>query len=263
MNSLVNLLGVLVCVIAANCDRVYVHPFYLINIENSRGCKEVEARGQLEKTFTPISIVSHITSPYKVDFRNESEEVGAKPSGLNILKDNVYVLGARFYKELRNIHVGENIFLSPPNIYESLLAFYLGASGPTARDLQSLLGFHTPSSDPNCTSKIDGRKVLTTLRIISGPLHPEEADGLAFSKHFYLFSAPDIHLYESFVYDLASPNINFYIRSVDFTNRRQAVEQINAFVGDKSNHGTKSLLTDIDSETTLLFATYTKFKGKE
>ncbi|XP_066467509.1 angiotensinogen [Tiliqua scincoides] len=261
MNSVANLLGVLVCIIAANCDRVYVHPFYLITFENSRGCEEVEARGQLEKTFSPISIESHITSPYKVDFRNESEELGVKPSGVNILKGNVYVLGARFYKELRDIHKGDNIFLSPSNIYESLLAFYLGASGQTARDLQSLLGFHTPSSDPNCTSKIDGRKVLSTLRVISGPLHPEEADGLAFSKHFYLFSAPDIHLYESFVYDLASPDINFYVRAVDFSNPRQAVEQINAFVGDKSTHGTKSLLTDIDPDTTLLFAAYTKFKA--
>lgn len=262
MNPLVNLFCVLVCIITVNCDRVYVHPFYLVNIEGTRGCTEVEARGQLEKTFTPISIESHITTPYKVDFRNESEELGLKPSGANILKDNVYVLGGRFYKELRGIYQGENIFISPPNIYESLLSFYLGASGQTAGDLQSLLGFRTPSSDPNCTSKIDGRKVLSTLRIISGPLHPKEADGLGFTKHFYLFSAPDIHLYESFVYDLASPDINFYVRAVHFTNPAQAVEQINAFVGDKSTHGSKSLLTDIDPETTLLFATYTKFKGK-
>lgn len=251
------LLCILVCIIPVSCDRVYVHPFHLFAY-NHESCKGLEDKERLVKTFVPVSIESTITPAYEENVRNKSEK---EPQilGVDYLKDSAYVLGARIYRELVEMYTGENILLSPTSIYQSLLIFYLGASGHTANELQSLLGFDFPSINKDCTSKIDGHKILPVLRTISSP---SAADGLLFSKLFCLFSAPNVHLSESFVHELAFADINFYVRAVDFTNPTRAGEQIDAFVESKNTRTSKSLLTDIDPASNLLFATYTQFKGK-
>ncbi|XP_061480453.1 angiotensinogen [Rhineura floridana] len=244
MNPGVSFLCFLLCIIIAGCDRVYVHPFYLTSLTNITNCKKVEEL--LENNSAP--------------FRNKSEEWGKHPHQ-RYLKDPIHILGARFYKELRKTYKDENILLSPTFSYESLLSFFIGASGKTALDLQTLLGFDPLSSDPNCTLRIDGHKVLSALSsIIKNPFQSEENDKLFFSKISCLFSAPEIHVSKSFVHVLTSPHINFFVQAVDFTNLTQAAEQINAFVEGKRTQRSKSLLADIDPETTLLFATYTQFK---
>ncbi|XP_060098800.1 angiotensinogen isoform X2 [Heteronotia binoei] len=255
MNPGVSLLCILVCIILVSCDRVYVHPFNLFAYNES--CKGLEDKDRLLKTFVPIPIESPITPAYEESIRNKSEKE-SKILGVDYLKDSAYVLGARIYRELVEMHTGENILLSPTSIYQSLLIFYLGASGHTASELQSLLGFDLPSVSQNCTSKIDGHKVLPVLRTIS---NPSEVDELLFSKLFCLFSAPNVHLSESFVHELAFADINFYIRAVDFTNPTRAEEQINAFVKSKNTHTSKTLLRGIDPATNLLFAASTQFKA--
>ncbi|XP_034284261.1 angiotensinogen [Pantherophis guttatus] len=257
------LLCVLLYLTTGCCDRVYVHPFYLISLNNTNAnsCKELEEREQLVKMFVPLSIESHFTSTYEESLRNKSEKK-EKHLGVKFLIDPIYMLGARFYKELKKIHESGNIILSPIFIYESLLSIYLGTSGETATNLQSLLGFYLPSSDSSCTFKIDGRKVLFALKIIlNAPLRSWDTEGLIFSKLLCLFSAPGTHLAEPFVHELAFPDVNFYVRAVDFTNPTEAAKQINAFVERKGTHRTKSLLADIDQETTLLLTTYTHFKA--
>ncbi|XP_013915119.1 PREDICTED: angiotensinogen [Thamnophis sirtalis] len=257
------LLCVLLYLTTGGCDRVYVHPFFLVDFNNSNAnsCKELGEREPLVKTFVPLSIESHFTSTYEESLRNKSEEE-EKRLGVNFLKDPISILGARFYKELKKIHENSNIILSPIFIYESLLSIYLGASGETATNLQILLGFNPPSSDSHCTFKIDGHKVLFALKIIlNAPLRFRDTEGLIFSKLLCLFSAPGAHLSESFVHELAFPDVNFHIRAVDFTNPTEAAKQINAFVESKSAHRIKGLLADIDQETTLLLTTYTHFKA--
>ncbi|XP_015276930.1 PREDICTED: angiotensinogen [Gekko japonicus] len=256
MNPGVSLLCILLCMIPVGCDRVYVHPFHLFAYSHE-SCKGLEEKERLVKTFVPISIESPITPVYEESVRNKSEE-GPQISGVDYLKDLTYVLGARIYRELVEMHKGENILLSPTSIYQSLLIFYLGASGRTASELQGLLGFAPPSISQDCTSKIDGHKILPVLRTISSP---KEADELLFSKLFCLFSAPNVHLSESFVHELTFADINFYVRAVDFTNPTRAGEQIDAFVKSKNTHTSKSLLTDVDPASNLLFATYTQFKA--
>ncbi|XP_042298671.1 angiotensinogen [Sceloporus undulatus] len=262
MNLGVGFLCFLVCIATIGCDRVYVHPFYLFSMNNtkSHSCKELEVREQLMKTFIPISIESHLASESEESLRNRSEEEKNR-LGVKFLRDPIHTVGARFYQKLREICKEDNIFLSPIYIYESLLAFYLGASGTTANNLQTLLEFSSPSIDPNCTFKIDGRKVLTALRfIINSPFHSKDTEGLLFSKLSCLFSAPDIRLSESFVHQLAFSDVNFYVRAVDFTNPAQAAKYIGAFVEDKTTPRSKSLLVDIEPETTLLLATFTQFR---
>ncbi|XP_077202598.1 angiotensinogen [Paroedura picta] len=256
MSPGVSLLCILVGVITVGCDRVYVHPFRLFAY-NQESCKELEDKERLVKTFVPVSIESPITPAYEESIRNKSE-VEPEVSGVNFLKDSAYVLGARFYRELVKVHPGENILLSPINIYQTFLIFYLGASGHTASELLSLLGFDSLSISQDCTSKIDGHKVLPVLTTISSPYEAEE---LLFSKLFCLFSAPNIHLSEPFVHDLAFADINFYVRAVDFTNPTRAGEQIDAFVKSKNTPTSRSLLTDIDPASNLLFASYTQFKA--
>ncbi|XP_060609780.2 angiotensinogen [Anolis sagrei] len=263
MNPEVVFLCFFVCILTVGCDRVYVHPFYLFSFNNTKGhnCKELEVREQLMKTFIPISIESHLMSESEESLRNRSEEEKRR-LGVKFLRDPIHTVGARFYQKLREIYQEDNILLSPIYIYESLLAFYLGASGTTANYLQTLLEFSSPSIDPNCTFKIDGYKVLTALRfIINCPFHSKDTDGLIFSRVSCLFSAPDIRLSESFVHQLAFSDANFHVRAVDFSNPAQAAKYIGAFVEDKSTPRSKSLLSDIDPETTLLFATYTQFRA--
>ncbi|KAJ7342234.1 hypothetical protein JRQ81_009787 [Phrynocephalus forsythii] len=249
----------LLCITTAVCDRVYVHPFYLLSLNNTNinTCKELEVREQLVKTFIPISIESHITSVSE-DSQNEEER---KHLNVNFLRDPIHTVGARFYQKLRFIHPGDNILLSPIHIYESLLSFYLGASGDTANKLQTLLELGSTSDDPNCTFRIDGRKVLSALRFITnGAFHSRESKGLLFSKLSCLFSAPHVHLSESFVHELVFSDVNFYVRSVDFSNPAQAAKHIGAFIEDKSTPRSESLLADVDPETSLLLASYTQFK---
>ncbi|XP_026525256.1 angiotensinogen [Notechis scutatus] len=253
---------VLLYLTTGGCDRVYVHPFYLTSLNNTdvNSCKKLEEKEQLVKMFVPLSIESHFTSTYEESLGNKSEE-GEKHLGVKFLKDPIYMLGARFYKELKKIHGSSNIILSPIFMYESILSIYLGASRQTAANLQVLLGFDPPPNS-SCTFKIDGHKVLFALKIIlNAPLHARDTEGLTFSKLLCLFSAPGSHLSESFVHELAFPDVNFHVRAVDFTNPTEAARQINAFVERKSTHRTKSLLADIDPETTLLLATYTHFKA--
>ncbi|XP_072849821.2 angiotensinogen [Pogona vitticeps] len=257
MNPEVSLLCLLLCMTTVVCDRVYVHPFYLFSLNNTKNnsCKELEVREQLVKTFIPISIESSVSE----EIQNEEEK---KHLGVNFLRDPIHTVGARFYKELRKIHNEDNIIVSPIHIYESLLSFYIGASGKTANELQTLLEFGATSGDPNCTFRIDGRKVLSALRfIINGPFRSRESEGLLFSKLSCLFSAPDVRLSESFVHELVFSDVNFYVRAVDFSNPTQAAKHIEAFVEDKSTPRSKSLLADIDPETSLLLATYTQFKA--
>ncbi|XP_070590038.1 angiotensinogen [Erythrolamprus reginae] len=252
---------VLLYLTAGCCDRVYVHPFYLISLNDTSAntCKELEEREPLVKMFVPFSIESHFTSTYEEGLGNKSEEERKRLS-VNFLTDPIYVLGARFYRELKKIHKSNNIILSPIFIYESLLSIYLGTSGKTATDLQIFLGFDSPFTNSSCAFKIDGHKVLFALKIIlNAPLRSRDPEGLIFSKLLCVFSAPGAYLSESFAHELAFPDVNFYVRAVNFTNPTEAAEQINAFIERKSTH--KGLLANIDQETSLLLTTYTHFKA--
>ncbi|XP_033000141.1 angiotensinogen [Lacerta agilis] len=257
MNPGVSLLCFVLCLTIVGCDRVYVHPFYLFDVGNLTGCKVEEDREQQVNNFVPVSNLSHIISAHEEGVRNKSEGSHLRKE----LRDPIHIIGARFYEQLRKMHKEENILLSPTFSYESLLAFYIGASGETAKELQTFLGFDSTSVNPNCTYRIDGRKVFSVLSSIAkSPFHSKEDDQLFFSKFSWLFSAPEIRLSESFVSDLAFPNMNFFVRAVDFTNPTKAAEEMNAFVEAKSTHRSKNLLADIDPETNLLLATYTHFK---
>jgi len=258
MNLAADLLCALACLTAVTCDRVYVHPFNLFSFNKST-CEELESLVQEgKKTFVPVPIDSQTTPVYEDDLRDKDKMEAPSLSGrgrqkLSYLKDFVYVLGTRFYSELRDRRRGQNVLLSPTSLYGSLVSFYLGASNQTAADLQRLLGFVPPSGDPDCTSRVDGHKVLSSLRTIESLVKSKEEE-LLFSKTLCLFSAPGVPLSQPFVQDLLPSADALYARAVDFTNPSEAAKQINAFVEAKSKGQSKCFLTDIDPAADLLFA---------
>ncbi|NXX85877.1 ANGT protein, partial [Urocolius indicus] len=248
----------LACLTAVTCDRVYVHPFNLFSFNKST-CEELESLVQEgKKTFVPVSIESQTTSAYEDDLihKDKLEAPILSSQGrqkLSYLQDFVYILGARFYRVLQEARRGQNVLLSPTSLYGSLVSFYLGASNQTAADLQGLLGFVPPSGDPDCTSRVDGHKVLSSLRMIESLVRSRDEE-LLFSKMLCLFSAPGMPLSQQFVQDLLPFTDALYARAVDFTNPSEAAKQINAFVEAKSEGQSKCLLTDIDPSADLLFA---------
>lgn len=265
MNLAADLLCLLVCLTAVTCDRVYVHPFNLFSFNKST-CEELESLAQEgKKTFVPISIESQTTPAYEGDLNDKDKLEAPSLSGsgrqkLSYLKDFVYILGARFYSKLREVRRGQNVLLSPTSLYSSLVSFYVGASNQTAADLQGLLGIVPPSGDPDCTSRVDGHKVLSSLRMIESLIKSRDEE-LLFSKMLCLFSAPGVPLSQLFVQDLLPSVDALYARAVDFTNPSEAAKQINAFVEAKSKGQSKCSLTDIDPSTDLLFAVDVRLAG--
>ncbi|NXQ95353.1 ANGT protein, partial [Sagittarius serpentarius] len=258
MNLVADLLCLLACLTAATCDRVYVHPFNLFSFNKST-CEELESLVQEgKKTFVPVSIESQTTPAYEGD-RNDKDKLEAPSlSGqgrqkLSYVKYLVDILCQRFYSLLRKARRGQNVLLSTTSLYGSLVSFYLGASNQTAVDLQGLLGFVPPSGDLDCTSRVDGHKVLSSLRMIESLVKSGDEE-LLFSKTLCLFSAPGVPLSQLFVQDLLPSADALYARAVDFTNPSEAAKQINAFVEAKSEGQSEGLLTDTDPPADLLFA---------
>lgn len=266
MKLAADLLCLLLCFTAVGCDRVYVHPFSL-NAINESACEELEHLAQEgKKTFVPASIESQTTPAYEEDVKNEvrvdspSLSVRGRQK-LIYLKDFVHVLGMRFYSLQREARQGQNVLLSPTSLYGSLASLYLGASNQTAADLQGLLGFVPPFGDFDCTSRVDGHKLLASLRTIENLVKTQDED-LLFSKMFCLFSAPGIPLSQQFVHNLLRSADAFYTRAVDFTNPSEATKQINAFVETKSKGQSKHILTDLDPTADLVFAVDVRMAGE-
>ncbi|NXY84786.1 ANGT protein, partial [Alcedo cyanopectus] len=258
MKLVADALCLLACLTAVTCDRVYVHPFNLFSFNKST-CEELESLVQEgKKTFVPVSIESQTTPAYEDDPNSKDKLEPLSLSGqgrqkLRYLTEFVYVLGVRFYRALHEAGQGQNVLLSPSSLYGILVSFYLGASNQTAADLQGLLGFVPPSGDPDCTSRVDGHKVLSSLRIIENLVKSRDEE-LTFSKTLCLFSAPGVPLCQLFVQDLLPSADALYARAVDFTNPGEAAKQINAFVEAKSKGRSKCLLTAVDPSVDLLFA---------
>ncbi|NXS57738.1 ANGT protein, partial [Brachypteracias leptosomus] len=258
MNLVADLLCVLACLAAVTCDRVYVHPFNLFAFDKST-CEELENQVQKEKkTFFPVSIESQTTPAYEDDLNDKDKLESLSLSGqgrqkLSSMRNLLHTLGVRLYSTLREARQGQNVLLSPVSLFGSLASFYLGSSNQTAADLQHLLGFAPPSGNPNCTSRVDGNKVLSSLRIIEN-LVKSRNEELLFSKMLCLFSAPGVPLSQLFVQDLHCSADALYTRAVDFTSPSKAAKQINVFMEAKSKGQSKCFLTDIDPSTNLLFA---------
>lgn len=265
MNSGLILLCLTACIALSVCNRVYVHPFHLFAY-NQSACEKLERENQTtreEKPFIPILIDSKITAEeegLRDRFSLESQSLGPKGrQRLIYLTELVNVLGFRLFGAWKGMHKSQTVLLSPTNLYGALVSFYLGASKNTSDNLQVFLGF--PSGGPNCTSKLDGHIVFSSLKAIDSLLL-SKVDNIDASKLAFLFVSPGIGLSGTFVYDLVPSADALFVRAVGFSDPAQATEQINGFFNGRISRKGHPLLTSVDPSTTLMYASYMHFKGK-
>ncbi|KAJ1155439.1 hypothetical protein NDU88_008169 [Pleurodeles waltl] len=265
MNSRLILLCLTACIALSVCNRVYVHPFHLFAYNQST-CEKLERENQTtseEKIFIPILIDSKNTAEeegLRDRFSLESQSLGPKGhQRLLYLTKLVNILGFRFFGAWKEMHKMETVLLSPTNLYGALVSFYLGASKNTSDDLQEFLGF--PSGGSNCTSKLDGHIVFSSLKAIDSLLLSKE-DNIDASKLAFLFVTPGMHLSGAYVYDLVPSADALYVRAVGFSDPAQATEKINSFFNGRISRKGRPLLTSVDPSTTLMYASYMHFKGK-
>ncbi|XP_069464100.1 angiotensinogen [Ambystoma mexicanum] len=265
MHSGVILVCLAGCITIAACNRVYVHPFHLFAY-NQSSCEKLEQENQTTgeaKTFIPISIDSKITDEEEIlrdRFSSGTQSLDLEGRQMLIyLTELVNILGFRLFAAWKEMHKSETVLLSPTNLFGTLVSFYLGASKDTSSSLQPFLGF--PSGGPNCTFKLDGHIVFTSLKAIDSLLLSKGVN-IDASKMAFLFVAPGVHLSESFVYDLLPSADSLFVRAVAFSDPAVATEQINSFFNDRISRKGNPVLTTVDAATTLMYASYMHFKGK-
>lgn len=262
MHNTLKTLFFLSCISLVASNRVYVHPFNLFAYGNS-SCETVE--GQDEKLPDKMTFV-----PTPIELQNGSEPGSPIQRGSSGTKQEVtqhtYVLaglqnmlGLRMYSAMSKQKKTGNILFSPVNSFGTLVTLYLGASKHTATRLQHLIGIVKETDKENCTSPIDGHKVLHALQNINS-LIDGSSDEL--TTVVWTFLNTGIKLSEEFVKGIQDFSDHSYLREVHFSNPQHAESLVNSFVEATSSRKVKSLFNAIDSSTDLLFASYVHFKGK-
>nr|XP_004659683.2 angiotensinogen [Jaculus jaculus]XP_045006804.1 angiotensinogen [Jaculus jaculus]XP_045006805.1 angiotensinogen [Jaculus jaculus]XP_045006806.1 angiotensinogen [Jaculus jaculus] len=253
-------------------DRVYIHPFHLLFYSKS-ACAQLESPNTEmppEPTFTPVPIQAKTTPVDEATLRDQLvlavEKLGAEDR-LRAAEVAMMAnfMGFRMYKTLSEAGGSANgAVLSPPALFGTLASFYLGASDPTASQLQALLG--VPGKDGACTSKLDAHKVLSALRAIQGLLVAQGGAGgtaeLLLSTVVGLFAAPGLRLKQPFVQGLAPCAPVVLPRSLDLsTSPGLAAEKINRFMQAVTPWKMNAPLAGVRADSTLLFNTYVHFQG--
>ncbi|XP_074079140.1 angiotensinogen [Macrotis lagotis] len=260
------------CTALVVSDRLYVHPFYLLTY-NQSSCdelKKVDTKTMEEQNFTPVPIQAKTSALDEMAVKDELvsyaqtlNEDDKKKSGYVGMLMNF--LGFRMYKMLKEMvsPVNGAVLLSPVGLFGTLTSFYLGSEAPTDNKLIAFLGF--PAKDRNCTSQVDGQKVLSTLKAIQSLLLVQEKKGsssLLLTSVVGLFTSPTLRLKQSFVHGVASFASVTYSRSLDLTtNSDLAAEKIDRFIGAVTGWTRKTKLTGISQDTTLIFTTFVHFQG--
>ncbi|KAJ8359948.1 hypothetical protein SKAU_G00164730 [Synaphobranchus kaupii] len=238
---------------AVAANRVYVHPFGMFALGNG-SCKPTHA---LE--VTPLETVSLTSIEDGVEpdpVHTYMEQRGNVSQRTAVLAQLLNTLGQRFYDTLQTQKAPNGLF-SPVNAYGALVAFYLGAWGATASQLQKLLGLEKETDKPDCVSPFDGHKVLRTLCSINA-LMDGSADEL--KTPVWVFS--NANLSKSFARGIWEYSNTSYTRAVDLSQPLKAQSQLNAFMEKTSAGKSKLLFQDINSTSDLLFASAVHFKGK-
>ena len=237
-------------VTAAAANRVYVHPFGMFALGNG-SCESTEAPAEKPLhavSLAPVSDGVEPDPPYA-----ETEPRGNVTQTTSVLAQLLNFLGQRLYGGLRAREAPNAVF-SPVNAYGALVTFYLGARGPTAGQLQKLLGLEKETDAADCLSPFDGHKVLRTLRHING-LVDGTTDELR--TRAWVFSAANLS--ESFVRGVRELADTSYTRAADLS---QPQAQLAAFVEKTSAGKSKLLLRGVNSTADLLFASSVHFQGE-
>lgn len=254
-------------------DRVYIHPFHLLFYSKS-SCAQLEssdAETPPGPTFAPAPIQAK-TSPVDEKTLHDQLVLATEKLGAEDQQRAAQVamtanfMGFRMYKMLSEAGgVASGAILSPPALFGTLVSFYLGSLDPTASQLQALLG--VPVKDRDCTSRLDGHKVLAALQTIQGLLVTQGGTSsqtpLLLSTVVGLFTAPGLRLKQPFVQGLAPLAPAIFPRSLDLaTDPGLATEKINRFIKAVTGWKMNLPLEGGSKDNTLLFNTYVHFQGE-
>lgn len=254
-------------------DRVYIHPFHLLFYSES-SCAQLEssdAETPPDPTFAPVPIQAK-TSPVDEKTLHDQLVLATEKLGAEDQQRAAQVamianfMGFRMYKMLSEAGgMASGAVLSPPALFGTLVSFYLGSLDPTASQLQALLG--VPVKDRDCTSRLDGHKVLAALQAIQGLLVTQGGTSsqapLLLSTVVGLVTAPGLRLKQSFVQGLVPFAPAIFPRSLDLaTDPGLATEKINRFIKAVTGWKMNLPLEGGSKDSTLLFNTYVRFQGE-
>lgn len=254
-------------------DRVYIHPFHLLYYSKS-ACAQLEnpsVETLPEPTFEPVPIQAKTSPVDEKTLRDKLVLATGKLEAEDLQRAAQVAMianfmGFRMYKVLSEAGgVASGAVLSPPALFGTLVSFYLGSLDPTASQLQALLG--VPVNEGDCTSRLDGHKVLTALQAIQGLLVTQGGSSsqtpLLQSTVVGLFTAPGFRLKQPFVESLAPFTPAIFPRSLDLsTDPALAAEKINRFVQAVTGWKMNLPLEGVSTGSTLVFNTYVHFQGE-
>ncbi|XP_075718580.1 angiotensinogen isoform X2 [Rhinoderma darwinii] len=244
----------------STCNRVYVHPFTLLTYNKSE-CEKIQSEDQgAEKMFFPTAIESN-----NVEEKYLRLQTIPEPCHFGIIENYltslISVLSFRAVAEWWKLQKTDSVLLPYTDFYRTMVSLYLGSSGNTSISLHKFLGFPQPSSSTNCTSKLNGLKVMSNLKKIDNCLYSKDSNINALRTAF-MFVSPNVPMSEKFVHGLTQTADNFYVRAVDFKDSAKAVKSINEFLNSKLPVNTESGLTSIDVTSNFMYISHVQFKGK-
>ncbi|KAG1927157.1 alpha-1-antitrypsin [Pimephales promelas] len=245
------------CFAMGTANRVYVHPFNLFSSENI-SCEVIqnEQHKPLE-TVHPLTPLQDSTEP---DPRpgSTTENLKNLTQRTAVLAELQNYLGLRMYQALSRTQKHANTLLSPLNAFGALVTLYLGASKKTAISYQQLLGLNLESEKEDCAYFIDGHTVLRTLQAISA--HVDESRN-ELRTLVWTFITSDADLSKDFLRGTQDFSDDSFVRAVDFSQSKDAEEQVNNFIQKTSDSKVKNLFKGVSAKTHLLFASSVHFKG--
>ncbi|CAM4726933.1 unnamed protein product [Leuciscus chuanchicus] len=245
------------CFSMGMANRVYVHPFNLFSSENI-SCEVIQSEQHKPlETVHPLTPLQDSTEP---DPRpgSTTENLKNLTQRTAVLAELQNYLGLRMYQALSRTQKHENTLLSPLNAYGALVTLYLGASKKTAISYQQLLGLNLESEKADCAYFIDGHTVLRTLQTISA--HVDESRN-ELRTLVWTFITSDADLSKDFLRGTQDFSDDSFVRAVDFSQSKDAEEQVNSFIQKTSDSKVKNLFKGVTAKTDLLFASSVHFKG--
>uniref|UniRef100_A0A8C6WT78 Angiotensinogen n=1 Tax=Neogobius melanostomus TaxID=47308 RepID=A0A8C6WT78_9GOBI len=247
------------CIFAGSrANRVYVHPFTLFAMENV-SCESLQT--QTTKPLQTIAVSPMDMNVLTPDSRDMSQ-VDTQRQNITtrtaVLAELLNSLGLRMYQALSAKQQSSNTLISPVNTYGSLVTLYLGASRKTARIYQFLLGLSKSTDREDCVSLVDGHKVLQTLQSINSLVDDGPKDEIL--TQVWAFTGPGTQLSGDFVQGTQDFSDSSFIRSLDF-NTQEAEQHVNSFVEKTSGGKVKSIFTELNTSSNLLFLSSFNFQG--
>lgn len=249
------LLLILTCFGMGMANRVYIHPFSLLD-SGDVVCKVTNSKdkGPLE-TIQSLTAIQESTEP---DPRPTVEELKNLTLWTAVVAEVQNTLGLQMYKALSRKQGNANVLFSPYIAFGTLVNLYLGSSKNTASDYQQLLGLLWNTEKPGCVKIISGHKVLRALKAINSLIDGPQDE---LRTLVWTFVSSDADLSKDFVRGIQVFSDTSFTRAVNFSQSKEAETQVNLFLQKTFPSKVENLFKDISQSTNLLFASSVHFKG--